>query len=80
MHCPRCCGLMVPVASLLHESNGEYPYLHSDRSDDATGWRCVNCGHRSDPVIERNRREHFDRALARLVEHHQSAMIFGGHA
>ena len=47
--CPRCRGLMVPMAA--------------DGFDDALlelskwpGWRCINCGERIDPLIVANRR------------------------
>lgn len=33
----------------LQESGGEW-WLE--------GWRCINCGHVFDPVLERNRRQH----------------------
>ncbi|MCP9452353.1 MAG: hypothetical protein NNA23_06680 [Nitrospira sp.] len=47
--CPRCQGFMVPISL--------------DGSDETTGlwlgssgWRCVNCGERIDPLILENRR------------------------
>lgn len=56
MTCPRCLGLIVPIASLLLEATAEYPYLASDRHEDRAGWRCVNCGNIEDPTIVVNRR------------------------
>lgn len=48
MNCSRCCGLMVEDHFLDFE--GTIGHMWS------TGYRCMNCGHIHDPVIERNRR------------------------
>ena len=32
------------------------------------GWRCMNCGHAADPLIEANRRLHDATVLVRLSE------------
>ena len=50
MTCRRCQGCMARDHFLdLQESGGEW-WLE--------GWRCINCGHVFDPVLERNRRLH----------------------
>jgi hypothetical protein len=59
MTCQRCQGCMARDHFLdLHESGGEW-WME--------GWRCINCGHVFDPVVERNRRLHAEAtALAAL--------------
>ena len=47
MHCVRCQGLMIGTHFLDFE--GGFGEMW------ATSWRCVNCGHIYDPIIERNR-------------------------
>lgn len=50
MTCRRCQGCMARDHFLdLQESGGEWW---------TEGWRCINCGHVLDPVVERNRRLH----------------------
>lgn len=50
MTCRRCQGCMARDHFLdLQESGGEW-WME--------GWRCINCGHVFDPVVERNRRLH----------------------
>ena len=50
MTCQRCQGCMARDHFLdLQESGGEW-WLE--------GWRCINCGHVFDPVVENNRRLH----------------------
>ena len=50
MICRRCQGCMARDHFLdLQESGGEW-WLE--------GWRCINCGHVFDPVVEQNRRLH----------------------
>ncbi len=50
MTCRRCQGCMTRDHFLdLQESGGEW-WLE--------GWRCINCGHVFDPVLEKNRRLH----------------------
>jgi len=50
MTCRRCQGCMARDHFLdLQESGGEWW---------TEGWRCINCGHVFDPVVERNRRLH----------------------
>jgi hypothetical protein len=50
MTCRRCQGRMARDHFLdLQESGGEW-WLE--------GWRCINCGHVFDPVLERNRLQH----------------------
>ena len=50
MTCRRCQGCMARDYFLdLQESGGDW-WLE--------GWRCINCGHVYDPVVEQNRRLH----------------------
>ena len=50
MTCERCKGCMARDHFLdLQESGGEW-WLE--------GWRCINCGHVFDPVLEKNRKLH----------------------
>jgi len=50
MTCQRCQGCMARDHFLdLQESGGDW-WLE--------GWRCINCGHVFDPVVENNRRLH----------------------
>jgi hypothetical protein len=50
MTCRRCQGCMARDHFLdLQESGGEW-WME--------GWRCINCGHVFDPVVEQNRRLH----------------------
>ena len=50
MTCRRCQGCMTRDHFLdLQESGGDW-WLE--------GWRCINCGHVFDPVLEKNRRLH----------------------
>lgn len=50
MTCRRCRGCMARDHFLdLQESGGDW-WLE--------GWRCINCGHVYDPVVEKNRRMH----------------------
>ena len=50
MTCRRCQGCMARDHFLdLQESGGDW-WLE--------GWRCINCGHVYDPVLEKNRRLH----------------------
>ncbi len=47
MTCSRCCGLMIEDQFL--DLEGAYGQMWT------TSWRCVNCGHVHDSVIEQNR-------------------------
>jgi hypothetical protein len=50
MTCSRCKGCMARDHFLdLQQSGGEW-WME--------GWRCINCGHVFDPVVEQNRRLH----------------------
>ncbi len=50
MKCQRCHGCMARDHFLdMQESGGEW-WIE--------GWRCINCGHVFDPLLERNRRMH----------------------
>jgi hypothetical protein len=55
MNCSRCRGLMVEDHFLDFE--GGFGQMW------ATSWRCVNCGHVHDPVIDRNRLCRQEKAL-----------------
>jgi uncharacterized Zn finger protein len=48
MHCTRCRGLMVQDHFMDFEGTSGYMWARS--------WRCMNCGHVHDPIIEQNRR------------------------
>ena len=47
MNCSRCCGLMTKDHFMDFEGTAGFTWM--------AGWRCLNCGHIHDPVIERNR-------------------------
>ena len=47
MNCSRCRGLMVKDHFMDFEGTMGHMWL--------TSWRCMNCGHVHDPMIERNR-------------------------
>lgn len=47
MNCSRCSGLMVEDHFMDFEGTIGHMWM--------TGWRCMNCGHVYDPMIERNR-------------------------
>ena len=50
MTCQRCKGHMARDHYLdVQQSGGEWW---------VEGWRCINCGHIFDPVLERNRQMH----------------------
>ena len=60
MNCQRCQGCMARDHFLdMQESGGEWW---------TEGWRCINCGHVFDPVMEQNRRIHAE-AMASTVLH-----------
>ncbi len=48
MHCTRCQGLMMEDQFFDLEGTQGFMWMR--------GWRCVNCGHAVDPVIEANHR------------------------
>jgi len=50
MTCLRCHGLMVE--DHFFDFEGTYGFMWM------RGWRCMNCGHAADPIIEANRRLH----------------------
>lgn len=54
MNCPRCLGLLLPVASLRHEAT-DYIVDAVDVGTDHGAWKCSACGEILDPVILRNR-------------------------
>lgn len=48
MECTRCQGLMVEAHFIDMEGTQGFMYMK--------GWRCLNCGHAKDALIEANRR------------------------
>jgi hypothetical protein len=48
MECTRCQGLMVEDHFFDLEGTQDFIWMK--------GWRCMNCGHAADPLIEANRR------------------------
>lgn len=48
MNCSRCRGLMTQDHFMDYEGTTGFMWM--------AGWRCLNCGHIDDPVIEQNRR------------------------
>ena len=48
MECLRCQGLMVNDHLFDFEGTQGFMWMK--------GWRCMNCGHAADPLIEANRR------------------------
>ena len=60
MTCRRCQGCMARDHFLdLQESGGDW-WLE--------GWRCINCGHVFDPVVEKNRRLHAESLVVAEVQ------------
>lgn len=55
MNCSRCSGLMVEDHFLDFEGTTGYMWM--------TGFRCMNCGHVYDPVIEQNRQAQREKVL-----------------
>ena len=56
MNCSRCCGLMVKDHFMDFEGTIGHMW--------ATGYRCMNCGHFQDSVIEQHRLAQQKQALA----------------
>ena len=50
MECTRCQGLMVEEQFFDFEGTQGFMWMK--------GWRCMNCGHAADSVIEANHRLH----------------------
>lgn len=64
MTCQRCKGCMARDHFLdMQQSGGEW-WME--------GWRCINCGHVYDPVVERNRRMHAAALAAVTVQEVQA--------
>lgn len=61
MSCTRCQGLMLEESMIDMEAG--YGEMWS------VSWRCFNCGHRDDAVIQHHRQTH-----ARPIERHLSAV------
>ena len=60
MECIRCQGLMVEDQFFDFEGALGFMWMK--------GWRCMNCGHAADPVIEANHRLHEATVLVRTSE------------
>ena len=60
MECTRCQGLMVE--DQFFDFEGAYGFMWMK------GWRCMNCGHAADPLIEANHRLHEATVLVRPSE------------
>lgn len=60
MECMRCQGLMVGDHFFDFEGTHAFMWMK--------GWRCMNCGHAVDPLIEANRRSHDATIRIRLCE------------
>ena len=56
MTCVRCHGLMVEDHFFDFEGAFGFMWMR--------GWRCMNCGHAADPIIEANHRLHDEHAAA----------------
>lgn len=67
MHCMRCQGLMI--RDHFFDFDGTTGHMW------ACSWRCMNCGHVYDAVIEQNRRAAREPVPARVDHHHDSATI-----
>ena len=50
MECSRCQGLMGEDQFIDFEGTHGFMWMRC--------WRCMNCGHAADPIIEANRRLH----------------------
>ena len=60
MECIRCQGFMVEDHFFDFEGTQGFMWMK--------GWRCMNCGHAADPVIEANLRLHEATVLVRSPE------------
>ena len=60
MNCNRCQGLMLE--DQLFDFEGTHGFMWMK------GWRCMNCGHVMDPLIEANHRLHEATLLVRLCK------------
>ena len=60
MECTRCQGLMVEDQFFDFDGTQGFMWMK--------GWRCMNCGHAADPVIEANLRLHEATALVQPSE------------
>ena len=60
MECTRCQGLMVEEQFFDFEGTQGFMWMK--------GWRCMNCGHAADSVIEANHRLHEATTLVRSSE------------
>jgi hypothetical protein len=70
MKCRRCQGLMAEEQFFDFEGTQGFMWMK--------GWRCMNCGHAADPVIEANHRLHEATVLVRLSEgaEHEKAHVY----
>jgi len=60
MHCTRCQGLMIEDQLFDFEGTQGFMWVK--------GWRCMNCGHAVDPLIEANHRVREATVLVRPCE------------
>ncbi len=75
MHCTRCSGLMVKDHFMDFEGTCGHTW--------ASSWRCMNCGHVHDAVIEVNRRAHAVRppaAVSSEPDYHDEEVHLGREA
>ena len=70
MECIRCQGLMVEDQFFDLEGTHGFMWMK--------GWRCMNCGHAVDPLIEANHRLHEATVLGRSSEEpkHEKAHVY----
>ena len=64
MECIRCQGLMVEDNFFDFEAIEGFMWMK--------GWRCIDCGHAADPVIEANRCLHVATLLVRPCEEREN--------
>lgn len=60
MTCKQCQGVMAEDQFFDFERTQGFMWMK--------GWRCINCGHAVDPVIEANHRLHEATVLVRSAE------------
>ena len=70
MDCRRCQGLMVEAHCMDMEGTYGHSYMK--------GWRCLNCGHMADALIEEHRRLQEAAMLAQMQEYREEAVHLSG--
>ena len=68
MECLRCLGLMVQDHFFDFDGTQGFMWMK--------GWRCMNCGHAADPLIEANHRLHAATLLARSDEESENEHLY----